>query len=76
MAITAKIEQETKKEISFPCLMKDIKSNLVVLFTSSQTGIVVSPGLSWRVGEYRTDWMYARDQKHWGASPPITLSNS
>lgn len=76
MAITVKIEQETKKEISFLCLMKDVKSELVVLFVAEETGFVVSPNMHWKVGECSDGWKDATDKKEWEPSPPVTLSNS
>lgn len=75
MAITVKIEEKQNKEISYPCLMKSIESNLVVLFEAPSRGVVVSPGKGWLIGQYKDCWVPAYTSI-WESSPPITLSNS
>lgn len=76
MAITVKIEQETKKEISFPCLMRLKKTGLIVLFNSECTGMVINPDKIFPVGKYKEIWSFPTFSEEWEPSPPITLSNN
>lgn len=76
MAITAKIEQETKKEISFPCLMRSKTSGLVVLFTAEKSGTALTTSAGWTVGDSFGDFISCADSEQWEPSPPIMLSNS
>jgi len=57
----ATIEGETQKEQEwkFPCLgVNDngLGYRMVVLFSKNQTGVVVSFGGSWKLGEYSNTW--------------------
>lgn len=76
LAITVKIEGAQEKEISFPCLMKDCESGLVVLFTNAKEGTVLSAARGWSIGSYHSEWLSATNKAYWEPSPPITLSNS
>lgn len=76
MAITAKIEKETKKEISFPCLMRSKTSGLVVLFSNEKSGTALTTSAGWSIGDFFGDFISCTDSENWEPSPPITLSNS
>ena len=59
--------EETQKEITFPILMKDTDSELIVLFNSEECGPVVQedPDLVWKVGQYSKCWISAHDKQAW-----------
>lgn len=58
-------EQTNPQELKYPVLMKNIDSELVVLFTSVQAGVVLVPDTYNGKGEYSTDWLSASDPKGW-----------
>lgn len=75
MAITVTVEQKKDKEISFPCLMRNVGSGMVVLFTDHTEGTCIYPGDTGNnVGTYRNTWASALGP--WEPSHPITLSNA
>lgn len=76
MAITVKIEEDQSVDMTFPCILKDVRSELVVLFTGNEEGFVVHPGQGYSVGDHSDCWEYAWDENEWEPSPPIALSNA
>lgn len=79
MAIKVEVKQGIKqKEISFPILMKDTKSEFVVLFVSEQEGIVVKTDskYGWKVGSYSMAWVSCKHRSEWiPFEGTISLSN-
>jgi hypothetical protein len=68
-------ENETKKELGFPCLMKSEETGLLVLFYAYRKGVVLSLGekeTSWKVGELNNEFYMANFKPFKGS---ITLSN-
>lgn len=76
MAIKTEVVANAPKEISYPCLMESIYSELVVLFTHQYIGTVIVSGHGWSAGMYRDDWVCADNDKHWQPSAPVTISNA
>ena len=76
-----KIEKEKSKEIVFPVLAENIRSeySFVVIFFSMDSGVCVlsnNPNIS--VGEYDTRFIRADDISHWrilSSAESIVLSN-
>ena len=61
---------------SFPCLYKSTDSNLVVLFMSERTGVVVYPEEGKFIGDYSCNWVRCTDEEDWFLfTGTIKLSN-
>lgn len=68
MAIKVEVTEGTQqKEISFPVLMKDTESGLIVLFISEQEGIVVKTDgqYGWKLGNYSKAWVSCKHPSEW-----------
>lgn len=50
---------------TYPCLKKDIRSDLVVLFTSEKSGVVVTGNKRYKKGDSNNDWISANNSKEW-----------
>lgn len=75
MAVTVKLfPTAQKKEISFPCLLKDKYSKLVVLFSSPNGGTVIIPEYTYKCGLHMDSWEDA-DGGTWIHSDPVTIEN-
>jgi hypothetical protein len=53
------------EENSYPCLRKDVASELLVLFFDQKTGVVINAGRSYTKGFYHGGWLSANDSKEW-----------
>lgn len=70
-------KQESDK-IKYPILMKDTKSDMVVLFVSANEGTIINginrAGCS--IGKYDDDWISAENKNEWKPfKGKIVLSN-
>lgn len=66
-------QKEVEPKSEYPCL-KISNTKLIILFTSSKTGIVIQPDKNglYTVGEYGIDWIESKFTPFTGT---ITLSN-
>ncbi len=55
----------TEKPISYPCLRKDVKSELIVLFMDRTAGIAINASKEYRKGVYHDTWVSANDPTEW-----------
>lgn len=49
----------------YPVLMKDTRSDLVVLFSSEQSGIVMNPNDEYKFGKKLDIWNSCEDPREW-----------
>ena len=56
MKITIEKPEDTKKEITYPCLMKAMDQDLIVLFTEADVGIALTSVDRVKLGYYSKDW--------------------
>lgn len=77
MAIKSEVIEENKEMGGyFPVIMKDTKSNLVVMFTSSHTGFVISGNDTHEVGVFCSNWLNSTSIPEWTAfTGKIVLEN-
>ena len=60
------------KELEYPVFMKDVNSELVVCFSSINTGHVIVAVTGWTVGEYSDKWSIASNTSVWKQyTPPL-----
>lgn len=76
MAIKTETQGKQTKEISFPCLMKDVFSDVVMLFTQSNRAVCVVGDSDYYVGKVYDDLIPCEDRTEWELSPPVTISNA
>lgn len=51
------VDSKLKKEKTYPWIGKSIVNNLIVLFSSMRTGVVLHSGATtWKLGKYLTSW--------------------
>lgn len=50
---------------TYPCLKKDTRSDLVVLFTSEKSGVVVTGNKRYKKGDSNNDWISAINTNEW-----------
>lgn len=73
-----KIEKEKSKEIVFPVLAESICNEVVVLFLSKNSGVVVKGNSYNVVGELDSNYVSVTNALHWRILSPeesIVLSN-
>lgn len=64
MAIESKVEIGIKKE-DFPILKKLNGGDVVVLFNSCQSGMVIVGNSEFNVGYFSDKWRYSHDESAW-----------
>lgn len=66
-------ENETEKELKFPCLMvRDSEDKYIVLFSKCGCGTVISKSNNHEIGDYYHTWLMSSFKPFNGT---ITLSN-
>ena len=67
MSVNVKIQNENNSEISYPILMQDTQSDLVILFINEKSGTIINPSerYSYHTGDYVTGWAKATNKCEW-----------
>lgn len=65
MAISSELTGLIQDRESFPIIKRSMTSSLIVLFTSSDTGMVIFSDSMYGVGYYANDWAPYDDVDSW-----------
>lgn len=65
MAISSELTGLIQERESFPIIKRSMISSLIVLFTSSDTGMVIFGDSMYSVGYYAHDWAPYDDVDNW-----------
>lgn len=63
------LPEQTEPKLEFPLLAKDIKSDLVVLFTARAIGVVVQSGFGYPIGYTSEIWDGPDRNNNWTLLP-------